>query len=197
MNRKSTALIVLIAVVQLAVPAVMIRARERTLREGQSFRFACEPVDPYDAFRGRYIRIAVDTQRVPWTDHEPNTRRSRAMYAILETGGDGYARVASVTNRRPSDAAFVRAKIWALDPASGEAQVRLPIDRFYLPDHEAPEAERAYMRSLSGGSRAADVVVRVRNGDLVVEDLLIEGTPIRVFLRRPPPDSPEAFEGAR
>ena len=43
--------------VQLLFPLKMIIEREIIITKGQTFLFKIRPIDPYDAFRGRYVSI--------------------------------------------------------------------------------------------------------------------------------------------
>ncbi len=175
--------VLLAAAAQLAVPASMLRGRERTLREGEVFLFACAPVDPYDAFRGRYVRLSVNAQDVPLAGEPFGTRRKRALFASLGRDGNGFAVVTGASRTRPPAGAFVRAEAW-VRPHEATVSIRPPIDRYYLPEHEAPAAERAYAEHARADRGAAVAVVRVRNGDLVVEDVRIDGVPLREWVAR-------------
>jgi uncharacterized membrane-anchored protein len=181
MNKGLVFALAAVAALQLATPAYMLAGRERTLRTGEAFRFQTAPVDPYDAFRGRYVALSVGTTNVPWTGEAFTRRRGRTVYVTLAQGANGYAVLQEAGPRRPAQGAYVRARAWNY-AAAGQVNVRLPIDRFYLPEDEAPEAERAYREHSRRGNQAAEVVVRVRQGDLVIEDLLVEGKPIRAWL---------------
>src|SRR5205085_8475834 len=57
---------VLVALAQLAAPGSLIWKRENTLRKGSVWKFRTAPVDPVDAFRGRYVALQfeVETQEV-------------------------------------------------------------------------------------------------------------------------------------
>ena len=57
-------LFIVVAVVQIAAPASMILRRERALDRGERFLFRTAPVDPYDAFRGRYVAPSFRGRRV-------------------------------------------------------------------------------------------------------------------------------------
>lgn len=184
---KKNVIVILLAVsaIQLATPAYMLAGRERTLREGEVFRFQTAPVDPYDAFRGRYVALSVGTSTVPWDGGEHRRHRRDEAYVTLGVGPDGYATPLRASRTRPDEGAYVRANVWGGVGATN-VQVRLPIDRYYLPEDEAPAAERAYREHSRATNRQAEVVVRVRKGDLVVEDLLVEGKPIRAWLAERP-----------
>jgi uncharacterized membrane-anchored protein len=49
---------------QLGMPVWMIANREMTLRDGKQFRFRVAPVDPYDAFRGRFVALQLSPNTV-------------------------------------------------------------------------------------------------------------------------------------
>ncbi|MBW7907813.1 MAG: GDYXXLXY domain-containing protein [Kiritimatiellae bacterium] len=181
-KRIAIGVLLVVAAVQLAVPALMVQGRERTLREGEAFRFRTQPVDPYDAFRGRYVALSAEQFTIN-SDMPMKKRGGRErVYASLTTDADGYGAVSSVSRDAPTTGAYIRATVWSV--GDGKVLVRLPLERFYLPEDEAPAAEAAYRTANSRGARAADIVVRVRKGDAVIEDLLIEGTPIRVWLKK-------------
>lgn len=173
-------LILLVSLIQLAAPAAMIWSRERTLREGAEYRFRVEPVDPYDAFRGRYVRITIGAREAPWIGEPSDAER---CFAVLARDADGYATVVAARATRPDDAEdFVRARCWRVGEHD-RVRVVLPIERFYMPDPEAPAAELAYRVHAARGAGDAVVIARVRNGDLVIEDVLIEDRPLRAYLR--------------
>lgn len=175
-------LIGIVAAVQLAVPASMLWGRERTLREGALFRFQTAPVDPYDAFRGRYVALSAGSHTAEWTGPTSPLRRSTGVFVTLGTDSNGFAETRTASLRRPASGSYIRATAWGSAIEGQRVNVRLPIERFYLPEAEAPAAEIAYREHSRRGRQEAVVLVRVRSGDLVVEDLLVEETPIRVWL---------------
>ena len=181
MNKPLLIGIVLTAAVQLAIPAAMLQGRERTLREGEVFRFQSAPVDPYDAFRGRYVRLSVASPQVPLEGDPGSHRRNLRVFASLAVDTNGLASVTAASRTRPQTGAYVRAEAWGRTP-DGQVTIRLPIDRFYLPEFEAPAAERAYLEHARRDRTSAVVVARVRAGDLVVEDVLVEGQPLRAWV---------------
>ncbi|MBD3853743.1 MAG: GDYXXLXY domain-containing protein [Acidobacteria bacterium] len=56
-QRLRLALFTVVALVQLTVAGGAIVRSELALRTGEAFRFRIQPVDPVDAFRGRYVAI--------------------------------------------------------------------------------------------------------------------------------------------
>ena len=62
MDKKKILLVlfILVAIVQISFSASMIINREITLKSGKQFKFRTAPVDPYDAFRGRYVALTLE-----------------------------------------------------------------------------------------------------------------------------------------
>ena len=163
-----------VAAGQLAIPGTMIHERELTLREGRAYKFHTQPVDPYDAFRGRYVALALEPNTVPGTNFEAGT----VVYVTLAEGADGFVQFTGASRERPAEQDYLKVKTgWS-------NSVRLPFDRFYMEEKAAPAAERAYREhSQQAGTRDAYVVVRVRDGMGVIENLYVAGKPMAEFVR--------------
>lgn len=181
MNTRLLLAIAAVSAVQLATPAWMIASRELTLREGTAYKFRTAPVDPYDAFRGRYVAISVGATDVAWADRSALPTRSETAFVSIRAGEDGYAILGPASRRPPESGDYIRAEVRRAYEKDG-VTVDSPVDRYYLPDDEAPAAERAYWDNSRTSERNAEVVVRVRRGDLVVEALLVDGMPIREWV---------------
>lgn len=177
MNRWFAVLFLGICAVQLAVPGRMILRRETVLREGEVFRFETRPVDPYDAFRGRYVALSFTAEAVTNLPAAEGLRRGARVWAELAVDGDGYAHVAGLTPVRPEQGPCIPVRVrWS---GNEQATIRFPFDRFYLEESVAPAAEAAYRRNASrDANRETYALVRVRNGFPVLEDLVVNGQPI-------------------
>ncbi len=185
---KKTALgiaFVIVVCAQLAVPAYMIHEREVTLREGRAYRFECAPVDPYDAFRGRYVALAVTERQFAGWSGSP-LERGRRVYALLSEDEAGFADIVSLSLQPPAQGDYIRATVQWVVSGKGAINLRLPFDRYYMDENLAPQAERAYRQGNRAGENKAYITVRVRNGAAVLEELYIEDLPIRDYLSRHP-----------
>jgi uncharacterized membrane-anchored protein len=168
-------ILLIVAAGQLAIPATMILQRERTLRDGRAYRFRTQPVDPYDAFRGRYVALRLEPNMVPGTNFAAGT----TVYVTLAEGPDGFVQLTGASRERPVGQDYLKVK------AGWSNSVRLPFDRFYMEEKAAPAAERAYREhSRQGGARDAYVIVRVLDGRGVIENLYVGGQPIADFARQ-------------
>jgi uncharacterized membrane-anchored protein len=179
-----------VAILQVAVPVAMIARREATLRLGRAYKFRTAPVDPYDAFRGRYVWLGFEQTQARWTGKAEPTGRSRG-YAVLDEGRDGFATVREVTSQQPQSGDYVKVdqvyRGWGTNSAM--ANFRLPFDRFYMEETKAPAAERAYRENSNRRGQTnynTYAVVRIKGDDAVIENLYVDGKLISEFARQQP-----------
>jgi GDYXXLXY motif protein len=188
--RLRLAALVVVALLQLGVPAQMIVARERTLREGTAWRFRTAPVDPADAFRGNYLALRFDAESAPVPPGFTVERGERVIVPLLRDA-EGFAQLGPVRREPPAGGDWLRLRVGWVEkdaPATGtststRAHVELPFDRFYLDEGLAPRADAKFaaLGAQRGGSAPlpAWAVVRVRAGRAVLEDVLIDGRSVR------------------
>jgi uncharacterized membrane-anchored protein len=184
MNRMlRIGLFVVVAVVQLAVATGAIVRSELALRTGEAFRFRIQPVDPVDAFRGRYVAIRFAVERAPAAE-DLEVRRGTFVCVSIEVDDDGYAALGPAELEPPSSGAYLRLRGGGLYPDEDGKRyvwINLPFRRYYMDEDLAPEAERAVW-SGPRGQREASVSVRIRNGFGVIEELYIGDVPIHRWL---------------
>ena len=176
---------VIVAAAQLVVPAWMIVGRELTLREGQVFKFKTRPVDPDDAFRGRYVWLGLEPEsvRVPDTAQWQHGYYERKCYAVLGRDTNGFVMVKRLDRAWPAGETAVQVHTTWVDTNS-MAHIQWPgLDRYYLMEDKAPEAEAAYHNHSLRTNQTCHVTVRVRGGQAVVENLFIADQPIHAWLR--------------
>jgi uncharacterized membrane-anchored protein len=176
---------VVVAIVQLLAPASMIIQREMTLRHGQAYKFRTAPVDPYDAFRGRYVWLAYEQNHARWYGVNPGLRGS--AYAQIQEGNDGFAVINLVAMSPPKAGDYV--KVDRLYPdwrTNSVVHFDLPFDRYYMEETAAPKAERAYWEHNRRGQTNHNTyaVVRIKDGNAVLENLYVDGRPIAEFVQQ-------------
>ena len=186
MNARAPRLLALAAVaaIQLAVPVAMIVGHERTLETGLQWRFRTEPVDPADAFRGRYLALAfADTAAAVPAGVE--IEAGDDVYVPLRRDAAGFAVLGPVALEPPATRDYLAVEVRWVDREQGapRAHVELPFGRLYLEEGVAPAAEKAYFEAVgragAPGARPAWALVRVLDGRAVLEDVVVDGQPIR------------------
>jgi len=180
MKTLRLSLFALLATVQIAVPAWMIARQLSTLREGRPFKFRTAPVDPYDAFRGSFVALQFKAEQ---TDVPGPFQLGERVYVALAEDADGFAKVERLSREPLRGDNVIRAKT-AYSPTD-RTYLAFPFDRYYLEEKAAPQAEEAYRNASRRGHEDAWVTVRVHDGYAAIEELYIDGKPIREFLREP------------
>lgn len=177
-----------VVLVQLAVPLSFILKHERTLAKGETLRFRTRPVDPVDPFQGRYVIINLADRAVTISPeqerHAPIKRRSRqAGYAQITVDADGWASFSDWTTTPPADGPYLAThlskygRIFAeIDGEPDSYRIEIPFNRYYMPEHLAPRAERLVGR----GREEFDcwVEVNLHNGHAVITGLYLDDRPI-------------------
>ena len=174
-----------VAAAQLAAPLAQIWKHENILRTGAAYKFRTAPVDPYDAFRGRYVALSYADTVAALRQGEGLKYRAPA-YVVLSRDEAGFARFGEMSGVPPIEGDYLRVEyLYTKGVDVTNAHFRLPFDRFYMEETQAPRAEAAYRdHGNQRGQKVDDVyvMVRVKNGRGVIEDLYIKGKPIRTFL---------------
>ncbi len=179
--KLSISLFLLLALVQIYIPFSMITKRENVLKHGGQFKFKTAPVDPYDAFRGRYVALRIEEDYVTKQGAQ-DFDKGRSVYAIIEIDDQGFARFNSVTLSRPIGKAYIEVKTGY--PSGGKIYLDLPFDRYYMEEKSAPAAEAAYRKHSQTGKQDAYIVVRVKDGFAVIEDLYVAGQKIEDLVKQ-------------
>jgi hypothetical protein len=179
------AALLVVGAIQVAVPLRMIAGQQRTLREGTVWRFRTAPVDPADAFRGRYVALGFENDH---TTVAPGHEVSQGdwVYVPLSVDGEGFARLEPALGSPPASGDYLRLRAQWLGGGGEQTLVHftLPFHRLYLEESAAPRAEAAYVASQRADARRpAWAVVRVLDGRAALEDVRVEGRSLREMAR--------------
>lgn len=172
-------LFIVVAVLQLAVPLYMAWRWEDILQTGHRFYWQIGPVDPYDAFKGRYMELRFKENSAPGNTELAS---GQMVFAIIAENAEGQAYISKVSTTRPETGYYVKATVYA--QGNNTLHVSLPFTRYYLPEELAPAAEAAYRES--AGKQTGMAAVRIKDGYGVVEQLYIGNQTLWEFLQQPP-----------
>jgi uncharacterized membrane-anchored protein len=179
------ALYTALAIVQLGVPAGQIWRHEDVLRNGVIYKLRTAPVDPYDAFRGRYVALNYADTVAPPRSGENLAPQSTA-YVALRKDKDGFAQFSELSATPPVEGDYLRVEyLYSRDAGTTGAHFRLPFNRYYMEESKAPRAETAYWKHGNRRNQKDNttyVTVRIKNGRGVIENLFIQDKPILEFL---------------
>ena len=155
----------LMIIAQIGVPVSMMVNKFDTLKTGTEYKFKVEPVDPYDAFRGRYVAIRVNSKSTITQDG--------IQYAEISVDKDGFATIEKSSKEKPQNADYIKAKM-------KYSYLQLPFERYYMDEKLAPKAETVYRER---ARKDAYIKVKVKNGNAVIEGLYIDNMKIEDYLK--------------
>jgi uncharacterized membrane-anchored protein len=194
-TRVKAALLALLSVAQLTAAGWSIARYESTLRSGALYRIRIEPVDPADAFRGRYVAIRPSITVPAPVDAETKQlldriERREEGYVVLANDDDGFARISQVLMAPPDKGDYLKVA-YAWEQLARQAQgdqpgtpggyiVQFSFDRYYMNEGAAPAAEQRFWEATRRNSASrAWLAVRVKDGVGVIESLFIDGVELR------------------
>jgi len=171
---------ILVALVQLFVPAKMILDREDILDKGKEYKFKTEPIDPNDPFRGKYITLRYEDDMID-IQNEADWIRGEIIYVFLTTNNEGFAKIQSVSKENPTNNQdFLKTKVsYVSGNGSNKLTIDYPFDRYYMEESKAYDAELTYRESQLDTSQIAYALVCIKDGEAVLKDVLINEVSIR------------------
>ncbi|WP_010243995.1 GDYXXLXY domain-containing protein [Acetivibrio cellulolyticus] len=188
-NNIKLYLFITLAVLQLLIPAQMILSHELTLLYGQEYKFHVEPADPYDPFRGKYLYINAENTEFTVNDAQ-NYHPDQVIYVLIENDANGFTKFSGISLTRPESGAYIKSKItYITDDKNSNSKKTLhfsvPFDRYYMPENDAPAAEKLYNEKTSGNSiKDVYVVVKIHKGTAVLDKLYIGNKTIEEYLKQ-------------
>ena len=179
------ALLLVVGVIQLAVPGWMVFEQEQILRLGTEYKFQTEPVDPYDLFRGRYVALRFKAEDFEQKGESDLTWGSK-VYVAVKTNPDGFAEVERVSREPIKGDNVFRATVRS-GLRSKNLRLEFPFHKYFMEEALAPQAEKAYSAAnRRNATQKAWALVRLRHGKTALSDLILDGQPIRDYLRDHP-----------
>lgn len=185
-NNKITWLcFALLVLLQLWAPASMIFQKESVLKSGKVFKFRTAPVDPNDPFRGKYISLRFDENSY-YASGTDKWEQGQKLFVHIKNDDKGFAKIHAVSNEAPGDSLdFIVAK---LDYMSYDNKrqifIEWPFERFYMEESMALPAEKVYQQSIADSTKITYALVKVKNGDAVLEDVFINSKPIIYYIKK-------------
>jgi len=175
----------LMVLLQLWAPASMIFNKESVLKNGKAYKFRSAPVDPNDPFRGKYIVLrpeAASFKPGPTQKWEAG----ETVYVQVTQDTAGFARIAALHKKMPTPSAdIIKATINYVGYDSlKEVFIEWPFERFYMEETKAYEAEKAYIKATADSNQKTYALVKVKNGDAVLQNVFINDNPISYYIKK-------------
>lgn len=186
MNSKYSLLtaFILVALAQIYVPIRMILDKEDVLANGTEYKFKTAPVDPVDPFRGKYITLNYEGNTVG-IQNEKDWMFGERIYVSLTSDNEGFAQITSVSKEKPKDNQdYIIAKVdFVTDDGSNKLTIFYPFNRYYMEESKALKAEQTYIQAQIDTNQITYALIRVKDGDAVLKDVLIDGISIKEIVK--------------
>lgn len=172
-------------ILYLGIPVLMIRQQESILKKGAVYRFALRPIDPPDAFRGRYLELNFDMP--PFQPPGEYVEYGQRVFLTVAKDSAGIAQFDSLyTAPPPHTPDYVAARVGGT--SSHEVYCFIPDEmrRFYLNEELAPLADKWYAELLNRDDRQevpVTVDLRILRGKALIEQVYFEGIPVAEYIR--------------
>ncbi|MDC1106915.1 GDYXXLXY domain-containing protein [Prolixibacteraceae bacterium] len=178
-KNKLCLLFITMVLIQWFVPLKLVSDNHQILNYGNEYKFKTAPIDPVDIFRGKYIRLSYNIETIKVQDVSVY-QHGDIIYLTIVKDASGYASVRRISTEVPSgDCDYVKGTVARRFTQKEQLRIDLPFDRFYMNESLALPAERAYREMVRDSKSEAYAIVKVLGGKSLVENVIIDGKPIR------------------
>jgi len=178
-------LFIVVALIQLFVPAQVIFNQESVINNGKAYKFKTQPIDPNDPFRGKYITLnyaisSIKTNDSLWERNEP-------VFVYLAKDSLGYAKIDTVSKSvlLENNNNYLKAKVDWYSTYTNTLNIDFPFNRYYMEETKAYDAEIAVRNrqrdSLPDNTYA---LVYVKQGEAVLNDVVIDEMSIKDYVEK-------------
>lgn len=179
---KNTALLLFLAMclIQWFVPISMIFQQEETIQNGQAFKFKTRPIDPNDPFRGKYITLEYEADKISY--NSPNDWQvGEPIFVKIKEDNAGFAIIEGLERYAPEDTddyiSTTIKYVYGKNPTT--VTINYPFERYYMEESKALKAEHL-VRDLARDSTSITYsLVVIHQGKAALEDVLVDGVSIK------------------
>jgi len=174
---------IIVAVIQLFIPAQMIFNQENVLKTGTAYKFKTQPVDPSDPFKGKYIYLNYEVNQTKTKDTV--WQRGDIAYVSIANDSLGFAKAIKASKEAPNTGDYIETKVNWYTADTSDLRFTLPYTEFYMEESKAKPAEDVYRTaqrdSLLNNTYA---LIYVKDGDAVLDNVFINDIPIADYVEQ-------------
>lgn len=172
--KKNKIIIYIVAIfILFIIPIGTVFIKTDALRNGEEFLFKVEAFDPYDMFRGNYLRINFMEQDVVG-EYPKEGEYGDWLYVSVDKSGDGFAYFSNISIEKPKEISNYYKTRGYYREYSKTYNIDTPT-RYYMNENKSLDAEEVYNENMDN----TYVKVRIKDGQMVivgvyVNDVLID-----------------------
>ena len=182
-------LFVLLALIQLTVPAKMIWDSESVISNGNTYLFKLKPVDPNDPFRGKFMTLQFEADQFAVDSCQVFGRTN--AYIFLKNDSNGFAAIDNISfERNPKGSDYIKSSVYcdSYGPVNQikkpSIQVDYPFNRYYMNEDDIKLAERKVRQLLRDTTKTIYGEVVVKSGRARLLALKSDGVDIVEIIRQ-------------
>ena len=150
------------------IPIYTIAINTNTLKDGTEFLFEVQAYDPYDMFRGNYLRVTFKEDTVPAYSNFLDLNYNDPCYVTIGVRPNGFAYFKHISKERPTNTSDYYETTASYYSWAKEYSVETPT-RYYMNENKSLAAEKY----LNDNIENAYVKVRVKNGKMVLAGIYV------------------------
>ncbi len=172
----------IMVMVQLLVPARWVLQSEEALQKGTPYKFRTGPIDPHDPFRGRYLRLDLQAERVR-VDRADEWEDGQEVHVRVDTNEEGFA-VLEEASHEPFEKgvpSFQTRVARISDPEDSDTTFLIldhPFDRYYLPEDRAELFQDRFFEFMRDTTVTTWARVRIHEGKAKLDGIYVDGQPL-------------------
>ncbi len=170
--------LVVVFAIQLYFPFKLILNKESVYDSELELRLQTAPYDPYNPFKGRYVKLRFRERRV--IDRSFVYESGDDIYLKFARNKDNYDTICKTSNVPFSqNEKYIKAQVRSY--YKNNVSIEYPFEEYYMNEYKAPKAEINYRKTSRNDSLETYALVSIKNGDAVLKSVLIDETPIEEY----------------
>ena len=164
------------ALIILAIPLYLMLTSENVLENGYRHKIQLEGRDPFDPFRGKFLRLNFD-DNVECFDCEEGDE----VYVTLDKNEDGFSYFSFASKDQPDHSDYFKAEVKYTTGTTATLKID-NLSKYFINEDKAKEAEDVLAAYTWQRPEDLYLAIRVLDGEARLEDIFIEETPLLEFL---------------
>ncbi|MES2555658.1 MAG: GDYXXLXY domain-containing protein [Bacteroidota bacterium] len=157
------------ALIIVLIPMYLIFQSEDVLTNGHQHKLRLEGYDPFDPFRGKFLRLRFENS-IPC---ESDLKTGDQGFVLLEKDTSGFSHFSFVQKKRPSHSDYVEAKVMMV--YGGKAEMDFDnLNKFFINEDKAKEAEEIMADYTRMAPDKIHLTIRVLDGEARIEDIIVK-----------------------
>lgn len=177
MNKKL--IFISFALLLVLVPFYIIFNSESILENGHQHKLRLEGYDPFDPFRGKYIRLNYDFD----SPCEKGFKDGDEGFVVLEKDVTGFSHFSMVTKQQPKHSDYIKCKVnYVFDDKCVIAIEN--IGKYFINENKAVDAEKLLTNIAENDVDKTYATIRVLDGECRLEEVYVKDKPLKTFFEK-------------